>query len=49
MLTVPLGVGLEEALVRLRAYAFANGRSLAVVAHDVLAGILAAGFELTRP
>jgi hypothetical protein len=40
MLTVQLGVGLEEALVRLRAHAFANGRSLAVVARDVLAGIL---------
>jgi hypothetical protein len=40
MLTVQLGVGSEEALVRLRAYAFANGRSLAVVARDVLAGTL---------
>jgi hypothetical protein len=40
MLTVQLGVGLEEAMVRLRAHAFAQGRSLAAVARDVLAGIL---------
>ncbi len=40
MLTVQLGVGLEEALVRLRAYAFVHGRSLVAVARDVLAGVL---------
>jgi plasmid stability protein len=34
-------VGLEEALIRLRAYAFAHGRSLADVARDVLDGTLA--------
>ncbi len=37
MLTVQLGVGIEEALVRLRAYAFARGRRLADVAADVVA------------
>jgi hypothetical protein len=41
MLTVQLRVGLEEALIRLRAYAFAHGRSLADVARDVLDGTLA--------
>lgn len=40
MLTVQLGVGLEEAMARLRAHAFAHGRSLADVARDVLAGRL---------
>ena len=40
MLTVQLGVGLEEALARLRAHAFAQGRSLVEVARDVLAGTL---------
>jgi hypothetical protein len=40
MLTVQLGVGLEEALVRLRAHAFAHGRSLVEVARDVLAGAI---------
>ncbi|TPQ20696.1 ANTAR domain-containing protein [Streptomyces sporangiiformans] len=37
MLTVQLGVGIEEALVRLRAYAYAYGRRLADVAADVVA------------
>ncbi|MDC0770703.1 ANTAR domain-containing protein [Streptomyces sp. HD] len=40
MLTVQLGVGIEEAFVRLRAYAFAQGRRLADVAADVVAGRL---------
>ena len=40
MLTVQLGVDLDEALARLRAHAFAHGRSLVEVAHDVLAGTL---------
>lgn len=40
MLTVQLGVGLEEAMLRLRAHAFADGRSLVEVARDVLAGAL---------
>jgi hypothetical protein len=37
MLTVQLGVGIEEAFVRLRAYAYAQGRRLAEVAADVVA------------
>lgn len=37
MLTVQLGVGVEEALVRLRAHAYAHGRRLAEVAADVVA------------
>lgn len=37
MLSVQLGVSLSEALVRLRANAFAEGRSLAAVAGDVVA------------
>lgn len=40
MLTVQLGVGLEEALIRLRAHAFAQGLSSAEAARDVLAGTL---------
>jgi hypothetical protein len=40
MLTVQLGVGLDEALARLRAHAFAQGRSLVEVARAVLAGTL---------
>jgi hypothetical protein len=36
MLMVQLGITLEDALARLRAYAFASGRSLAEVADDVL-------------
>ncbi|MER8007468.1 ANTAR domain-containing protein [Streptomyces sp. NPDC094149] len=37
MLTVQLGVGIEEAFIRLRAYAYAQGRRLADVAADVVA------------
>ncbi|MEU3615078.1 ANTAR domain-containing protein [Streptomyces sp. NPDC006872] len=37
MLTVQLGVGIEEAFVRLRAHAYAQGRRLADVAADVVA------------
>ncbi|WP_260845091.1 ANTAR domain-containing protein [Streptomyces sp. SLBN-31] len=37
MLTVQLGVGIEEAFIRLRAYAYAQGRGLADVAADVVA------------
>jgi hypothetical protein len=40
MLTVQLGVGLEEALARLRAHSFAHSRSLVEVARDILAGTL---------
>jgi hypothetical protein len=36
MVTVQLGVGIEEALLRLRAYAFAQNRRLAEVARDVV-------------
>ncbi|MFF1381312.1 ANTAR domain-containing protein [Streptomyces sp. NPDC058308] len=37
MLTVQLGVGVDEAFVRLRAYAYAQGHRLTVVAADVVA------------
>ncbi|MFD5077741.1 ANTAR domain-containing protein [Streptomyces sp. NPDC058371] len=37
ILTVQLGVGLEEAFVRLRAYSYTQGRRLADVAADVVA------------
>ncbi|MFI1401121.1 ANTAR domain-containing protein [Streptomyces sp. NPDC020681] len=37
MLTVQLGVGIEEAFVRLRAHAYARGHRLAEVAADVVA------------
>lgn len=37
MLTAQLGVGIEEAFARLRAYAYAQGRRLADVAADVVA------------
>ncbi|GHE70210.1 GAF domain-containing protein [Streptomyces capitiformicae] len=37
ILTVQLGVGIEEAFVRLRAYAYVQGRRLADVAADVVA------------
>lgn len=37
MITVQLGVGIEEAFVRLRAHAYARGRRLADVAADVVA------------
>jgi hypothetical protein len=38
MVMVDLGVSLADALVRLRAYAFVEGRPVAVVARDVVAG-----------
>ncbi|WP_037897920.1 ANTAR domain-containing protein [Streptomyces sp. NRRL S-920] len=37
ILTVQLGVGIDEAFVRLRAYAYAQGRRLTAVAADVVA------------
>ena len=37
MISVQLGVGVEEASVRLRAYAFAEHRALRDVARDVIA------------
>ncbi|MFD3624575.1 GAF and ANTAR domain-containing protein [Streptomyces sp. DSM 116494] len=37
MLTIQLGVGIEEAFARLRAHAYAHGRQLADVAADVVA------------
>jgi hypothetical protein len=40
MISVQLGVGLEEAFVRLRAHAYALDRSLAAMARDVVAGRL---------
>ncbi|MWA08259.1 ANTAR domain-containing protein [Streptomyces sp. BA2] len=40
MLTVQLGVGIEEAFVRLRAHAYAHGRRLTGVSDDVVAGRL---------
>ncbi|MFE9413448.1 ANTAR domain-containing protein [Streptomyces sp. NPDC006704] len=36
MLTVQLGVGIEEAFIRLRAHAFAHGHRLADVASDIV-------------
>jgi hypothetical protein len=38
MLTVWLGVGLPEAMVRMRATAFEQGRTLIELAHDIIAG-----------
>ena len=43
MLIVQLGVGAEEAFVRLRGYAFAHNRSLADVAADIVARRLRLG------
>ncbi|GAA2167851.1 GAF and ANTAR domain-containing protein [Pedococcus bigeumensis] len=40
MVMVDLGVSLDEAMVRLRAHAYANDRSLADVARDVVQGSL---------
>ena len=40
MLSVQLGVGLDDAFVRLRAHAFAVGRSASDVARDIVAGRL---------
>ena len=36
MIAVQLGVGVDEALVRLRAHAFSHDRHLLDVAHDVI-------------
>ena len=43
MLTEQLGVGIEEAFVRLRAYAYAHDRRLADVAHDLVTRTLRLG------
>ena len=43
MLTEQLGVGIEEAFVRLRAYAYAHDKRLADVAHDLVARTLRLG------
>lgn len=40
MLMVDLGVGIDEAMARLRAYAFAEGRALGDVANDIVNGNL---------
>jgi AmiR/NasT family two-component response regulator len=40
MVMVDLGVGLDEALVRLRGHAFVEGRPVAAVARDIVAGRL---------
>ena len=40
MVMVDLGVGIEEAMARLRAHAFAEGRTIRDVAADVVAGSL---------
>jgi hypothetical protein len=37
MISVQLSPGVDEALVRLRAHAYAHDRSIADVAHDVIA------------
>lgn len=38
ILTVRLGVGLAEALARMRAYAFGQGRTLIELAHEIIGG-----------
>ncbi|HYO19423.1 MAG TPA: ANTAR domain-containing protein [Dermatophilaceae bacterium] len=38
MLMVDLGVGIGEAMARLRAYAYAEGRALSDVANDIVNG-----------
>jgi AmiR/NasT family two-component response regulator len=38
MLSVRLGVGLAEALARMRAYAFGQGRTLIELAHEIIGG-----------
>lgn len=40
MLMVDLGVGIDEAMARLRAYAYAEGRALSDVANDIVNGKL---------
>ncbi|MFJ1971157.1 GAF and ANTAR domain-containing protein [Streptomyces sp. NPDC087903] len=49
ILMVQLGVGVEEAFVRLRAYAYAHGIRLAVVAADVLAHRLRLSPDIPPP
>jgi hypothetical protein len=53
MVSVQLGVTVGQALVRLRAYAFGNGRPLPQVARDVVSRTLrfdaASGEEDPRP
>ena len=48
MVMVDLGVSLADALVRLRAYAFVEGRPVAEVARDVVAGRAAVGSRSCR-
>ena len=40
MVMVDLGVGVDEAMARLRAHAYAEGRPIAAVARDIVAGKL---------
>jgi AmiR/NasT family two-component response regulator len=40
MVMVDLGVGIEEAMARLRAHSFAEGRSIGDVAQDIVTGKL---------
>lgn len=40
MVMVDLGVGIEEAMARLRAHAYAEGRTISAVARDIVAGKL---------
>lgn len=47
MLKVDLGVGLDEALARLRAHAYATDRPVSDVARDIVAGILTLGGNQT--
>ena len=49
MLTEQLGVGIEEAFVRLRAYAYAQERRLADVASDIVAHRLRPGLDSDEP
>ena len=48
MVAAQLDVSVAEALIRLRAYAFGNGRPLAEVAHDVVARTLRFDAEAAR-
>jgi AmiR/NasT family two-component response regulator len=41
MVMVDLGVGIEEAMARLRAHSYAEGRPIGDVAQDIVAGKLA--------
>lgn len=49
MVMVQLGVSLAEALARMRAHAFAQGRSLASVSAGIIAGTISLGADDTRP